>query len=191
MGAAASGAVSGTVAGAPATDPGVRRLVRIAFAASGAAFAFLMYQVYLRDPGAAAPAWTASIPAVNAGFNAATTTLVCLGVLAIRSGRRRLHIGLQVGALLTTSLFLVGYLTYHHFHGDTPYPGAGVLRPIYFTILVTHILASMAGLPLITTTVLFAATRRFAHHRRWARLTVPVWLCASLTGLLVYALLHG
>lgn len=191
MGAAASGAVSGAVAGAPAADPGVRRLARIAFAASGAVFAFLMYQLYLREPGPAAPAWTASIPAVNAGFNAATTTLVCLGVLAIRSGRRRLHIGLQVGALVTTSLFLVGYLTYHHFHGDTPYPGTGVLRPIYFTILVTHILASMAGLPLITTTVLLAATRRFAHHRRWARLTVPVWLYASLTGLAVYALLHG
>lgn len=188
MSAAASGAVA---AGGPAADPGVRRLVRIAFTASGAVFAFLIYQLYLREPGAAPPAWTVSIPAVNAGFNAATTTLVCLGVLAIRAGRRSLHIGLQLGALLTTSLFLLGYLTYHHFHGDTPYPGTGFLRPIYFTVLGTHILASMAGLPLLVTSVLFAATRRFAHHRRWARITVPVWLYASITGLAVYGLLYG
>lgn len=172
--------------------PGVeaRRLVRVAFLASGAVFAFLLYQLYLRPPAASIPDWTASLPAVNAGLNAATTALVCLGVLAIRGGRRRLHAGLQIAALGSGALFLAGYVIYHHYQGDTPYPGTGFLRPFYFFVLITHILASAAALPLLVTTVLFAATRRFSFHRRWARVTVPVWLYASLTGLVVYAMLY-
>lgn len=170
-------------------DPGVRRLTRIAFAASGAVFGFLLYLLYLREPAAGAPAWTVRIPGVNAAFNAATTTLVCLGVLAIRAGRRRVHIGLMILALVSTGLFLTGYITYHHYRGDTPYTGA--FGPIYFPVLATHILASAAALPLLLTTVLLAASRRFPHHRRWARATVPVWLYTSVTGLIVYAFLYG
>ena len=167
------------------------RLVRISFLIGGAIFAFILWQLYLRPPATSVPAWTRSLPALNAAFNATTTTLICLGVLAIRNGRRRLHVGCQIAALVSAGLFLVGYLTYHHFQGDTPYPGTGVLRPIYFFCLITHILASAVSLPLILTTVSFAATRRFPWHRRWARVTVPVWLYASLTGLVVYAMLHG
>ena len=170
-------------------DPGVRRLVRAAFAASGALFGLLMYLLYLREPAAGAPAWTARIPGVNAAFNALTTALVCLGLLAIRAGRRRVHVGLMILALVSTGFFLAGYLTYHHYEGDTPY--AGAFGPIYFPVLATHILASAAALPLLLTTVLLAASRRFAHHRRWARVTVPVWLYTSVTGLIVYAFLYG
>ena len=172
-------------------SPEARRLVRIAFLVSGAVFALLLYLLYLQPPPASVPSWTASLPAVNAGWNALTLTLVCLGVFAIRRGRRRLHAGLQIAALVSGALFLTGYVIYHHFHGDTPYPGTGMMRPIYFFILITHILSSAAALPMLLSTVLFAATRRFATHRRWARVTVPVWLYASLTGLLVFALLTG
>ena len=128
---------------------------------------------------------------MNAAFNAATTSLICIGVLSIRLGRRRLHIGFQIAALVSAALFLAGYLTYHHFQGDTPYPGAGFWRPTYFFFLITHVMASAVSVPLILTTVSFAATRRFSWHRRWARVTVPVWLYASLTGLIVYVMLHG
>lgn len=172
-----------------AMSPEARRLVRIAFFVSGTIFALLLYLLYVQPPAISAPAWTGSLPAVNAGWNALTLSLVCLGVLAIRRGRRRLHAGLQIAALTSGALFLAGYVVYHHFHGDTPYPGTGVLRPIYFFILITHILASAAALPLLLSTVLFAATRRFSLHRRWARVTVPVWLYASLTGLLVFVFL--
>ena len=168
-----------------------RRIVRTAFLIGGAIFAFIIWQLYLRSPATAVPEWTAALPAVNAAFNAATTALICLGVASIRDGRRRLHIGFQIAALVTAACFLAGYLTYHHFQGDTPYPGTGVWRPVYFFFLITHILASAVSLPLILTTVSFAATRRFAFHRRWARVTVPVWLYASLTGLIVYAMLHA
>ena len=65
-----------------------------------------------------------------------------------------------------------------------------MLRPIYFFFLITHVLASAVSVPLILTTVLFAATRRFSFHRRWARATVPAWLYASVTGLVVFGMLH-
>ena len=168
-----------------------RRIVRTAFFIGGAIFAFIIWQLYLRPPATSVPEWTASLPALNAAFNATTTTLICLGVLAIKNGRRRLHAGFQITALVSAGLFLAGYLTYHHFQGDTPYPGTGFVRPIYFFCLITHVMASAVSVPLILTTVSFAATRRFSWHRRWARVTVPVWLYASLTGLVVYAMLHG
>ncbi len=169
----------------------VRSTIRTAFLASGAVFAFLMWQLYLRAAPSEVPAWTVAIPRINAGFNATTTLLVCLGVAAIRSGRRRLHGGLQIAALVSGTLFLAGYVTYHHFHGDTPYPGTGFLRPIYFLVLITHILASAAAVPLVVSAALLAARRRFSHHRRWARVAVPVWLTASVTGLVVYFMLYG
>ena len=184
-----TGYPSGAVAGTESVE--VRRLVRVAFLASGAVFAFLLYQLYFRPAAVSVPDWSASLPAVNAAFNAATTALVCLGVLSIRRGRRRLHAGFQIAALVAGAAFLAGYVIYHHYHGDTPYPGGGWLRPLYFFILVTHILAAATALPLLLTTVLLAATRRFAVHRRWARVTVPVWLYASLTGIVVYLMLHS
>ena len=168
-----------------------RRIVRTAFTIGGAIFAFIIWQLYLRPAATEVPDWTASLPAINAAFNATTTSLICLGVASIRAGRRRLHVGFQLAALASAACFLAGYLTYHHFQGDTPYPGTGVLRPIYFFFLITHVLASAVSVPLILTAVSFAAKRRFALHRRWARVTVPVWLYASLTGLIVYAMLHG
>ena len=168
-----------------------RPLIRGAFLVSGGIFALLLYLLYLKPPATSVPAWTSSLPAMNAGWNAVTLTLVCLGVLAIRRGRRRLHAGLQIAALTSGALFLAGYVVYHHFHGDTPYPGTGPLRTFYFFVLITHIVASAAALPMLLSTVLLAATRRFSLHRRWARVTVPVWLYASLTGLLVFLLLSG
>ena len=168
-----------------------RRLVRAAFLIGGAVFALLIYLLYLRPPAASVPEWTAALPGVNAAFNLATTSLVCLGLLSIRSGRVRRHIGFQIAALVSAALFLAGYITYHHYQGDTPYPGTGFVRPIYFFVLITHIVASAVSVPLLITTVAFAATRRFSFHRRWARATVPVWLYASLTGLVVYAMLHS
>jgi len=181
---------SGFMLSAPAQSP-VRRIVRIAFVISGGMFAFLMYLLYFRTPAAAVPEWTRTLPDWNATFNGVTLALVVLGVTAIRARRRRLHIALMVGALTATVLFLIGYVTWHHYQGDTPYTGGGILRPIYFFVLITHIVAAAVNLPLVITTATLAATRRFRIHRRWARVTVPIWLYASLTGLVVYAMLYG
>jgi putative membrane protein len=96
---------------------------------------------------------------------------------------------LMLSALLVASVFLASYVVYHHYHGDTPFEGRGAVRPVYFFVLVTHILGSMVALPLVLTTLFFALTRRFERHRRLARFTFPLWLYVSTTGVLVFFLL--
>jgi putative membrane protein len=92
-------------------------------------------------------------------------------------------------ATVSSALFLVGYLLYHYYHGDTKFPGEGVIRPIYFFILITHIITSIVVVPLVFLTLFFAITKRFAKHRKIAAWTYPVWLYVSVTGILVYYLL--
>ncbi len=165
--------------------------MRTAFVASGFVFAALMWMLYGRGEPALVPDWTASLPGFNASLNATTLVLVSLGVAAIRSGRRNLHIGLLSGALVAEAVFLLSYATYHYFQGDTPYAGTGVLRPIYFTVLISHVVSSALALPLVLTAAALAVSRRFAAHRRWARVAAPIWIFVAITGLVVYAMLHG
>lgn len=96
---------------------------------------------------------------------------------------------LMLAAVLVAAVFLASYVVYHHYHGDTRFQGEGLVRPVYFFVLVSHILFSIVGLPLVLTTLYLALTRRFDRHRRLARLTFPVWLYASITGVLVFWLL--
>ena len=168
-----------------------RSLVRIAFLTSGAVVALVLYVLCLQPPAATYPAWTTALPAMNAGFNALTLALLSLAVLAIRRGRIGVHVSFHIGALASGVLFLAGYVIHHHFHGDTAVPGTGWIRPVSFFVLISHIPSATVALPLVVTSALFAATRWFSQDRRWARVTVPVWLYASLTGLVVYFLLTG
>lgn len=89
-------------------------------------------------------------------------------------------------AVATSALFLASYIVYHHYQGDTPFQGQGLVRPIYFFVLVSHILLSIVGLPLVLATLFFAATNRFDKHRRIARWTLPIWLYVSVTGVAVF-----
>ena len=98
---------------------------------------------------------------------------------------------LMVAAFLASALFLVGYLAYHYVHGDTKYLGQGWLRPVYFFILISHILTSALALPLCLTTLFFALRRRFDRHRRIARIALPIWLYVSVTGVLVFFFLRA
>ena len=134
---------------------------------------------------------TADLPAVNATLNGIATVLLVCGYLAIRAERRRLH-GWFMGAALTTSAaFLVCYLIYHYHHGSTKYEGTGVLRAIYLSILVSHILLAAAMVIPILMVVGRAARRRWEAHRRLARWTLPVWLYVSVTGVVIYFMLHA
>ena len=156
---------------------------------SAAALAFLFWLIYFRGEAAAAPAWTAWLPEVNATLNATSAALLLSGIAAIRSGDRERHMKRMLAAFVVSSAFLVSYIIYHHFQGDTPFEGRGVVRPIYFFILISHIVVSVAALPLVLTTLYLAATKRFDRHRRVARYTAPMWLYVSVTGVLVYAFL--
>ena len=166
-----------------------------AFALSGAfsavAFGFLAWLLYLRPETVGAPAWTESLPALNALLNLTSGLFLVAGVIAIRAGRRELHMKLLLTAVSISGAFLVSYIVYHHFQGNTPFMGQGFVRPIYFFVLITHILGSIASLPLVLVTLFLAATKRFPRHKRFARITFPLWLYVSVTGVLVFLFLSS
>jgi putative membrane protein len=158
---------------------------------SAAALAFLLWLIYIAEPAAGEAAWVSVLPSVNACLNATSSLCMTLGVLAIRRGRREIHVRLMLAALLSSALFLISYIAYHHLHGDTKFLGQGWMRPLYFSILISHILLSVVVLPMLLSTVFFAASGRFEKHKRLARLTFPVWLYVSVTGVLVYFFLKA
>jgi putative membrane protein len=176
---------------ADASPAGERRAFAVIGVLSVAALGFLFWLLYLRPAAEDAPAWTDSLPAVNALLNFTSGAFLVAGVLAIRAKRRDLHMKLVLAAVSVSGAFLVSYIVYHHFHGDTPFTGQGFVRPVYFFILITHILGSMVALPLVLVTLFLAATERFARHRRFARVTFPLWLYVSVTGVLVFLFLRS
>ena len=153
---------------------------------------FLVWFIYFKIPASAGEGvkLIGYLPAVNATLNAMCSLFLVFGFFAIRSGNKLLHKRLMITALVFSVLFLISYLTYHHYQGDTRFLATGVIRPIYFFILITHIICSIGVLPMVLITVYHALQGRFSNHRRIARLTFPVWLYVSVTGVLVFVLLH-
>jgi putative membrane protein len=130
------------------------------------------------------------LPGLNASLNAASTVFIALGWWFIRRDRKPAHIVCMVGALLTSTVFLACYLTYHLQVTSVKFTEPGIIRPIYFFILITHIILAAATLPLVVMTVIPALRARFDKHRRMGRITMPVWLYVSVTGVLVYFMLY-
>jgi len=156
---------------------------------STAAVGFLGWLLLVRE-GGGVQADLSFMPSVNAGLNATSATLLVLGLAAIRSGHREVHKRLMVSAFAASAVFLIGYVLYHYAHGDTQYQGGGVIRIVYFGILITHVLLSIMMLPMILATFYLAARERFASHKRLARWTLPVWLYVSVTGVVIYFMLR-
>lgn len=166
------------------------RALLVIGAVSFVVLGYLFWLLYFRAGFVEAPSWTGALPALNAALNFTSAVFLVSAFAAIRRGRRELHAKLMLAALAVAALFLLSYVVYHHYHGDTRFTGQGLIRPAYFFILVSHILFSMAGLPLVLATLFFALTRRFDRHRRLARFTFPVWLYVSVTGVAVFFLLQ-
>ena len=133
---------------------------------------------------------TADLPTINAVFNSASTVLIISALLAIKSGNKRLHAKLMISALITSTLFLIGYLVHKAFHGTTTSEHMGSFQPYYLTLLISHTILAILNLPLIIGTVLAAAKGNYERHKRWARITWPVWLYVSVTGVIVYLILY-
>jgi uncharacterized membrane protein YozB (DUF420 family) len=133
-----------------------------------------------------------SLPAFNALMNTASAVCVVTGWSLIRRGRREAHRTAMLLALLASALFLGGYLTHHARVGSVPFRGVGAARVLYFSILIPHTLGAIAALPMVLVTAARAARGRFEAHRRLARVTLPLWLFVSVTGVVVYLMLyHG
>jgi putative membrane protein len=158
---------------------------------SAAIAGFLIWLIYLKTTRGEAPAWIGMLPAANACFNSASAVALAAGWLNIKRGNRIAHMRCMLAAVAFSACFLVSYVVYHNFHGDTRFPGQGAIRPIYFFILVSHIGLSIVALPMILSTLFYAATSRFQSHRRIARFTLPIWFYVSVTGVVVFALLRA
>jgi putative membrane protein len=131
------------------------------------------------------------LPPVNASLNATAAVLLTAGWIAIRRGERTIHKYMMVSAFVASSLFLVCYLAYHYVHGDTKYAGHGPLRAVYLLILATHILLSMTIVPLSMSAFFFAYKGRFGTHKKIGKVTLPIWLYVSVTGVVIYFMLRG
>ncbi len=130
------------------------------------------------------------LPAVNAGLNATSASLLVAGWLAIRKKNRALHQRLMVSAFIVSALFLVSYLFYHYVHGDTLYPRESALRGVYLVMLASHVLLSLPVVPMALLAFWFAYRRDFVRHRKVTRFLAPIWVYVSVTGVLVYAMLR-
>jgi putative membrane protein len=132
----------------------------------------------------------ADLPTLNAVLNALAAVLLIGGWIQIRRGRVHVHRRFMLGAFTTSALFLVSYVVYHAQMGSKPFPGTGVWRTVYFSILIPHVILAAAVLPLALITLRRGLRRNDAAHRAIARITLPIWLFVSVTGVLVYLMLY-
>lgn len=151
------------------------------------ALAFLVWLIYI-NPGSSAYD-VGFLAAVNACLNGGSAVCLFAGYRAIKSGNWQRHRNLMLGALTMSALFLVSYIVYHTFHGESHFLGQGFIRPVYLFILISHIGLSAICLPLILITVSCSLLKLFPIHKKWARWTFPIWAYVSVTGVLIFAML--
>lgn len=131
------------------------------------------------------------MPAVNACLNATSAVLLLSGFVAVKRGNPKIHRYFMVSAVASSALFLVGYLAYHFVHGDTKFGGAGAIRTVYLGILASHVLLSMAVVPMVLTALYFAWRKQFVRHTKVTRILFPIWLYVSVTGVVIFFMLRG
>src|SRR5258708_31272425 len=150
--------------GPSASGAAARKPIPAIAALSAVVTAFLVWLVYCKG-AVAAPQWILALPAANAVFNSLSAICLILGYRNIRRGNRQVHMRFMVSAVVFSGLFLVSYITYHYFHGDTKFPGHGLIRPLYFALLISHITLSVVALPLVFATLWYATRKQFRFHR--------------------------
>jgi putative membrane protein len=136
------------------------------------------------------PAQYAIFPVIDATMNGISTVLLLIGYGLIRNGRVAAHRAVMISALISSSIFLTAYLYFHLHVGSIHFQGQGWSRPVYFTILISHVILAAAIVPLIIITLSRALRARFDKHRAIARWTYPLWLYVSVTGVIVYFMLY-
>lgn len=132
----------------------------------------------------------ASLPTINALLNAVSTIYLLLGYIQIKRQHRENHQKFMIAALISSALFLISYLIYHYAVGSVPYPHHDWTRPVYFIILIPHIILAGMMVPFILAAVYFAWRKRFDKHTRLTRWVWPVWMFVSVSGIAVYVMLY-
>lgn len=130
-----------------------------------------------------------SLPPIYAMINATTAVLLLFALVAIKRKNILLHERLMKSAIFLSCVFLVMYVAYHMTSDPTPYGGTGVLRWVYYFILITHILLSIGIIPMVLVTYVRAISKHFISHKRIAKITFPIWLYIAVTGVVVYLMI--
>jgi uncharacterized membrane protein YozB (DUF420 family) len=130
------------------------------------------------------------LPALNAALNGSCALLLAAGFVSIKKKNIALHNILMRAAFAVSVLFLISYLIYHYQAGSTKFQGQGWIRPVYFSILLSHTILATLIVPLVLRTIYLALRQRFEDHRRWARWTWPLWMYVSVTGVTIYWMLY-
>lgn len=131
-----------------------------------------------------------SLSTINAILNTICAVLLIIGYIQIKKQRFDVHKKYMLSALAVSALFLISYLIYHYYVGSVPYPYYDWTRPVYFIILVPHIILAALMTPFVIITVWLALQQNFESHRQFARWVFPVWLFVSISGVLVYLMLY-
>lgn len=126
------------------------------------------------------------LPLINSILNSIATFLLLLGFVLIKSGKIEQHQKVMWSAFIVSVLFLINYLIFHYQVGSVKFLGEGIIRPIYFTILISHISLAFAIVPLVLLTLTRAIKKRFDLHKKIARITWPIWMYVSITGVVIY-----
>lgn len=127
---------------------------------------------------------------INALLNSTSTVLLLVGYVAIKRRKIPVHRASMVGAFVASCVFLVGYLTRFALTGSHRFPDLGWVRTLYLAILISHMLLAIVTVPLVFRTLFLAWRKRFDDHRKIARVTYPIWLYVSFTGVVVYWMLY-
>ena len=133
---------------------------------------------------------TSNLPAFHAFLNSLAAISMLCGYYFIRQQRKIAHRNCMITTLALSTLFLISYTYYHFTSGYVPFSGTGIIRPIYFFILTTHIVLAILTLPLIIITVTFALRDRFDKHKGIAHWALPIWLYVAITGVIIYVMAY-
>jgi uncharacterized membrane protein YozB (DUF420 family) len=132
----------------------------------------------------------ADLPSLNALLNSISAVLLLYGFIRIRQGKREAHKKIMLSALGSSTLFLISYLAYHSQVGSVPYPYYDWTRPVYYAILVPHVILAAVMVPFILIAVRYALRGNFSKHKRLVRWVWPVWMFVSLSGVIIYFMLY-
>jgi putative membrane protein len=157
---------------------------------TAAVLALLAWLFFVHPVDHAGGGGARALPAVNALLNATSACLLVAGRVAIARGARRAHAYAMVSAFVASALFFVSYVAYHYTHGDTRFAGTGAIRSVYLLVLASHVLLSMAVVPLALAALYFAFRAAFRTHAKITRVLWPIWLYVSVTGVVIYFMLR-
>ncbi|MFS4455871.1 DUF420 domain-containing protein [Maribacter sp. 2304DJ31-5] len=129
------------------------------------------------------------LPPIYAATNGITALLLIVAVVAIKKGKQKLHQAIMIGCIVLSLAFLIMYIAYHMTADATSYGGEGIMGYVYFFVLISHIVLSIAIIPLVLITYSKTYLGDFKAHKKWARYTFPIWLYVVVTGVIVYIMI--